>query len=161
MLKNVDPLLNADVLYALRAMGHGDEIVICDANFPADAIARQTVFGRLLRIDGVDAPRAVKAVLSVLPLDTFVPKPALRMEVVGDPATLPAVQREAQAEVDQAEGRDLPFASIERHDFYARARQAYCVIATGETRGYGCFLFKKGVQLAPDAPRGPQGDQAE
>lgn len=153
VLKHLDPLLNADILYALRAMGHGDEVVICDANFPADSVARQTAFGRLLRIDGVDAPRAVRAVLSVLPLDSFVPDPALRMEVVGDPERLPAVQREAQAEVDRAEGRALPFAPLERHAFYDRARQAYCVIATGEARGYGCFVFKKGVLLAADEPR--------
>ncbi|MFC0401153.1 RbsD/FucU family protein [Paraburkholderia rhizosphaerae] len=153
MLKNVDPLLNADVLYALRAMGHGDELIICDANFPADSVARATVLGKLLRIDGADAPRAVRAVLSVLPLDTFVDDPALRMEVVGEPNTIPAVQREAQAEVDSAEGRNVPFHSIERFAFYERARKAYCVIATGEQRGYGCFVFKKGVMLAPDAPR--------
>lgn len=153
MLKHIDPLLNADILYALRAMGHGDEVVVCDANFPADAVARQTVLGRLLRIDGVDAPRAVRAILSVLALDSFVPDPALRMEVVGDPDALPAVQREAQTEVDRAEGRAVPFAPVERHAFYARARAAYCVIATGESRGYGCFVFKKGVMLAPDAPR--------
>jgi L-fucose mutarotase len=153
MLKNLDPLLNADVLHALRAMGHGDELVVCDANFPADSVARATVLGNLLRIDGADAPRAVRAILSVLPLDTFVEAPAMRMEVVGEPNTIPAVQREAQAEVDAAEGRSVPFAPIERHAFYARARKAYCVIASGEARGYGCFIFTKGVLLAPDTPR--------
>lgn len=152
MLKNLDPLLNADILYALRAMGHGDEVVICDANFPAESVARSTVLGKLLRMDGVDAARAVRAVLSVLPLDTFVESPAMRMEVVGDAQALPNVQRETQIEVDQAEARAVPLAPIERHAFYARARQAYCVIATGETRGYGCFVFTKGVLLAPDAP---------
>lgn len=152
MLKNLDPLLCADVLHALAAMGHGDEVVICDANFPADSVARATVLGKLLRLDGVDSARAIRAVLSVLPLDTFVDDPALRMEVVGEPNTIPAVQREAQAEVNAAEGRDVPFASIERFAFYERARKAYCVIATGEQRGYGCFVFKKGVLLAPDAP---------
>jgi L-fucose mutarotase len=152
MLKNIDPLLNADILHALAAMGHGDEVVICDANFPADSVARQTVRGQLLRMDGVSAPRAVRAVLSVLPLDTFVDDPASRMEVVGDASALPAVQREAQREIDDAEGRSVPFASVERFAFYERAKQAYCVIATGELRGYGCFIFKKGVQLAPDAP---------
>ncbi|GAB2894076.1 RbsD/FucU family protein [Paraburkholderia jirisanensis] len=156
MLKNLDPLLNADVLHALRAMGHGDELIICDANFPADSVARATVLGKLLRIDGADAARAIRAVLSVLPLDTFVDDPALRMEVVGEPNTIPAVQREAQAEVNAAEGRDLPFHSIERFAFYERARNAYCVIATGEQRGYGCFVFKKGVLLAPDAPKDAQ-----
>lgn len=152
MLKNLDPLLNADVLYALRAMGHGDEVVICDANFPGDSVAHETVLGKLLRFDGADAASAVRAVLSVMPLDSFVDDPALRMEVVGEPNTIPAVQREAQAEVNAAEGRDVPFASIERFAFYERAKQAYCVIATGEQRGYGCFVFKKGVLLAPDAP---------
>ncbi len=152
MLKNIDPLLNADILHALRAMGHGDEVVICDANFPADSVARKTALGRVLRLDGVDAPRAIRAVLSVLPLDSFVDSPAERMEVVGAAATLPAVQREAQSEVDAAEGRSTPFAPVERFAFYERAKQAYCVIATGETRGYGCFIFKKGVFLAPDMP---------
>jgi L-fucose mutarotase len=152
VLKNLDPLLSADVLHALASMGHGDEVVICDANFPADSVARATVLGKLLRLDGVDSARAIRAVLSVLPLDTFVDDPALRMEVVGEPNTIPAVQREAQAEVNAAEGRDVPFASIERFAFYERARKAYCVIATGEQRGYGCFVFKKGVLLAPDAP---------
>jgi L-fucose mutarotase len=151
MLKNLDPLLNADVLQALRAMGHGDEVVICDANFPGDSVARATVLGKLLRLDA-DAARAVRAVLSVLPLDSFVDDPASRMEVVGEPNTIPAVQREAQAEVNAAEGRDVPFASIERFAFYERAKLAYCVIATGEQRGYGCFVFKKGVLLAADAP---------
>jgi L-fucose mutarotase/ribose pyranase (RbsD/FucU family) len=70
MLKSIDPLLNADVLYALRAMGHGDDLVICDTNFPADAVARETVLGRLLRIDNVTAARAARAILSVLPLDS-------------------------------------------------------------------------------------------
>jgi L-fucose mutarotase len=151
MLKNIDPLLNADILHALCAMGHGDEVVICDANFPADSVARRTVRGEVLRMDGVNAPRAVRAVLSVLPLDTFVDDPASRMEVVGDASALPAVQREAQREVDDAEGRSVPFASVERFAFYERAKRAYCVIATGEARGYGCFIFTKGVQLAPDA----------
>jgi L-fucose mutarotase len=151
MLKNIDPLLNADILHALCAMGHGDEVVICDANFPADSVARRTVRGKALRMDGVNAPRAVRAVLSVLPLDTFVDDPASRMEVVGDASALPAVQREAQREVDDAEGRSVPFASVERFAFYERAKRAYCVIATGEARGYGCFIFTKGVQLAPDA----------
>lgn len=152
MLKNIDPLLNADILHALCAMGHGDEVVICDANFPADSVARQTVLGKLLRIDGASSPRAIRAVLSVLPLDSFVDHPAERMEVVGDASALPVVQREAQREVDDAEGRDTPFASIERFAFYERAKKAYCVIATGEARGYGCFIFKKGVELAADAP---------
>ncbi len=149
MLKGLDPLLNADVLAALRAMGHGDELVVSDANFPADAIARQTAVGRVLRIDGVDTPRAVRAILSVLPLDSFVDSPAIRMEVVDAPEQLLPVHVEVQAEIERAEGKSLPVAGIERMAFYERARQAYCVIATGERRFYGCFIFKKGVIPPP------------
>jgi len=149
MLKTIDPKLNADVLYALRAMGHGDRLVICDTNFPADSVARQTVLGRLLRIDNVSAARAVAAVLSVLPLDTFVDDAAIRMEIVDKPEEVPAVQQEVQAAIDRAEGKSRPLVGIERHAFYAQAKTAYCVIATGERRFYGCFLFTKGV-LPPD-----------
>jgi L-fucose mutarotase len=145
LLKGIDPLLNADVLQALRAMGHGDDVVLCDTNFPADSVARATVLGRLLRIENVTAPRAARAVLSVMPLDSFVDAPALRMEVVGKPGELPEVQREMQAEVDRAEGRSWPMGSIERFAFYEQAKHAYAVIVTGERRFYGCFLFKKGV----------------
>ncbi|BCP51572.1 RbsD or FucU transporter [Kaistia sp. 32K] len=145
MLKSIDPLLNADVLYALRAMGHGDDLVICDTNFPADSVARQTVLGELLRIDNVTAAEAARAILSVLPLDSFVDQPALRMEIVGSPDQLPDVQNEVQAEIDAAEGRSWPMGSVERFEFYERAKNAYCVIQTGERRFYGCFILKKGV----------------
>lgn len=150
MLKAIDPILNADVLYALRAMGHGDDLIICDTNFPADSVARQTVFGELLRVDNVTAGRAAKAILSVFPLDAFVEKPALRMEIVDKPNEVPPVQAEVQKEIDAAEGRAWPMGSIERFAFYDLAKKAYCVIQTGERRFYGCFAFKKGV-IPPDA----------
>ena len=149
MLKSIDPLLNADVLYALRAMGHGDDLVIADTNFPSDSVARQTVLGRVLRIDA-SAARAAKAILSVMPLDSFVEFPALRMEIVGKPDDVPPVQAEVQKEIDAAEGKHLPMGSIERFAFYDAAKKAYCVIQTGERRFYGCFVFKKGV-IPPDA----------
>ncbi|MGY3239559.1 MULTISPECIES: RbsD/FucU family protein [unclassified Bradyrhizobium] len=150
MLKGINPLLNADVLYALRAMGHGDRLVVCDTNFPADSIARQTVFGELLRIDNVSTAKAIEAILSVMPLDTFVEDAAIRMEIVGQPQEVPPVQREVQSAIDRAEGRSWPLVGVERHAFYEKAKAAYCVIATGERRFYGCFLFSKGV-IAPDA----------
>ncbi|SFH70637.1 RbsD/FucU family protein [Bradyrhizobium sp. Gha] len=150
MLKGINPLLNADVLYALRAMGHGDRLVVCDTNFPADSIARQTVFGELLRIDNVSPAKAIEAILSVMPLDTFVEDAAIRMEIVGQPQEVPPVQREVQSAIDRAEGRSWPLVGVERHAFYEKAKAAYCVIATGERRFYGCFLFSKGV-IAPDA----------
>ena len=128
---------------------HGDDLVICDTNFPADSTARQTVLGKLLRIDNVSAARAARAILSVLPLDSFVPHPALRMEIAGKPEEIPPVQLEVQQEIDRAEGKSSPLGSIERFAFYDLAKRAYCVIQTGERRFYGCFVFKKGV-IAPD-----------
>lgn len=149
MLKNIDPLLNADILAALRAMGHGDYLVICDANFPADSIARQSRLGRLLRMDAADSTQAARAVLSVMPLDSYIDNAAERMEVIGSPDELPEVQREVQQIVDAAEGKSWPLRSVERFAFYERARGAYAVIVTGERRFYGCFIFTKGV-IAPD-----------
>ena len=150
MLKGLDHRLNADVLYVLRAMGHGDTLVVADTNFPSDSIARATVYGDLLRMENLTAAQAVEAVLSVLPIDTFVDDFAGRMEVVGAPSEVPPVQAEVQAAIDAAEGRPRPMVSIERFDFYDRARDAYAVIQTGERRFYGCFVFRKGV-IPPDA----------
>jgi L-fucose mutarotase len=144
LLKNLDPLLNADVLHALRAMGHGDYLVLSDTNFPSDSVARKTVLGKLLRIDA-SCPRAARAILSVMPLDTFVDHAVFRMEVVGNPKDIQPVQKEVQAEIDKAEGKSWPMGSIERMAFYEVAKKAYCVITTAETRFYGCFVFTKGV----------------
>lgn len=149
MLKGIDPLLNADVLQALRAMGHGDDLIICDTNFPAESVARQTALGRLLRIDA-PAAAVVKAVLSLYPLDTFVDDAAARMQIVGKPDEIPPVQQEVQKEIDKAEGKAWPMISVERYAFYERAKKAYCVIQTGERRFYGCFAFRKGV-IPPEA----------
>lgn len=152
MLKHIDPLLNADLLHALRSMGHGDDIVVCDTNFPADSVARQTVYGKLLRIDA-DAGRAVRALLSIMPLDSFVEHPANRMEVSGKPKELLDVHKDVQAEIDRAEGKPWPMGSIERFAFYEAAKKSYCVLQTHERRFYGCFIFKMGV-IAPDAKLG-------
>lgn len=145
MLKGMDPRLNAEVLYALAAMGHGDTVVITDTNFPADAIAQHSQVGSLLRIGNVTAGQAVEAVLSVLPLDTFVDDFAARMEIVGEPDTVPPVQEEVQVAIDTAEGEPRPMVSIERFAFYEAAKEAYAVIQTGERRFYGCFILRKGV----------------
>lgn len=145
MLKGIDHRLNAEVLGALRAMGHGDMLIVADTNFPADAVARATVTGKLLRMENLSSTEAVQAILSVLPLDTFVDDFAARMEVVGDPVTRPAVQTEVQAEIDRAEGKSRPMVGVERFAFYDLARRSYAVIQTGERRFYGCFMFRKGV----------------
>lgn len=145
MLKGLDPRLNAEVLYALRAMGHGDVLIVADTNFPSDSVARETVLGDLLRMDNLSAAEAVEALLSVMPLDTFVDDFAGRMEIVDDPNTVPPVQEEVQKAIDHAEGEHRPMVSIERFAFYDLAREAYAVIQTGERRFYGCFMLRKGV----------------
>jgi len=145
MLKTIDPLIDAEVLHALAAMGHGDMLVVADRNFPAASVARHTHVGRPLRMGGVPVERVVVAILSLMPLDSFVPDAAIRMEVVGDPAAIPDPQRAVQGAIDAAEGRPWPLVGLERHAFYARARQAFCVVHTDEDRPYGCFIFTKGV----------------
>jgi L-fucose mutarotase len=143
MLKDIDPLLIPELLAVLAEMGHGDELVLCDANFPAEAIARSTTHRRPVRLAGADAPAAARAILSLLPLD--VDSPARRMEVSGDPESLPAVQHEVQAAVDAALGRPSSMSPVERFAFYDASRRAYVVVATGERRLWGCFVFTKGV----------------
>jgi L-fucose mutarotase len=150
LLKGLDPILNADVLHALKSMGHGDDLILADMNFPADSIARHSLYGRLLKLENVTAGRAAQAILSLMPLDSFAPQSALRMEIVDMPEEVPPVQREVQAAINAAEGRPWPMGSIERFAFYEAARRSYCVIQTGERRFYGCFILKKGV-LPPDA----------
>ena len=150
MLKGIDPRLNAEVLHVLRAMGHGDVLILADTNFPSDSVARATVTGRLLRMDNLTAAEATQAILSVTPLDTFVDDFAGRMEIVGKPQEIPPVQAEVQAMIDAAEGRARPMISVERYAFYDLARGSYAVIQTGERRFYGCFMFRKGV-ISPDA----------
>lgn len=150
MLKGIDPRLNAEVLGTLRAMGHGDMLIIADTNFPSDSVARATVTGKLLRMDNLTAAEAVNAILSVLPLDHAVPDFAGRMEISGSPEEIPPVQAEVQAEIDAAEGRVRTMVGIERFAFYDVARSAYAVVQTGERRFWGCFMFRKGV-IPPDA----------
>jgi L-fucose mutarotase len=140
MLKGIDPLLVPELLHALAAMGHGDELAVVDANFPAASVAR-----RLVRLDGVPAPRVLQAILSLLPLDTFTDAPAAVMAVVGDPAAVPPPVREFQPIVDAAAGRPVRLVAIERFAFYERARAAFAVVATGDTRAYGNILVTKGV----------------
>jgi L-fucose mutarotase len=142
MLKNLSRLHSPELLHTLASMGHGDDIAIVDAHFPAVSMAQ-----RILRLDGVDAPAALKACLQLIPLDTFVDDPALRMEVVGNPNEIPEVQSEFQKIIDQEEGKHVPLAKIERYAFYERAKKAFAILATGELRPYGCVLIKKGVVL--------------
>ena len=145
MLKGLDPLLDAELLYLLAAMGHGDDLALVDRNFPADSVARATVSGRLVRQDGVDTTAMARAILSLFPLDSFVEAPVRRMEVVGEPDSLLEVHQDMQKVANQAEGREVTMISLERFAFYEAAKGAYAVVATAEARPYGCFILKKGV----------------
>ena len=140
MLKNIHPLLNADLLYVLQSMGHGNRLALVDHNYPAASTAE-----RLVRLDGANVIEGAQAILSVFPVDDFVEPAAFRMQVVGAPDEVPPVQAEFQACLDAAEGRAVGVAGIERFAFYQQAREAYAVVATSETRPYGCFLLVKGV----------------
>ena len=146
MLKNMDPLLGPDLLATLRAMGHGDEIVIVDANYPASSSGR-----KVIRLDGVSATRAAKAILSVLPLDDFVADCAWHMQVVDDPqADMPIFADFRQILQNQA---GVTLAGLERFAFYEKARMAFALVVTGEDRLYGNLILKKGV-IRPTTPSG-------
>ena len=145
MLKGIDPLLGPELLATLRPMGHGDEIAIVDANFPAHALN-----ARVIRLDGVSVTRALNAVLSVMPLDDFIPHAAWRMAVVNNPAQELPIFEEFRHTIARHAGPEVRLAVLERFAFYERTRQAFAVISTGETRLYGNLLLKKGV-IPPSA----------
>ena len=140
MLKNIDPLLNADLLHALRQMGHGDEIAIVDANFPAYSQGP-----RVVPLHGVDAVAALDAILSVVPLDDFTPDSCWRMQVVGAPNEEQPIFDEFRKIIAAREGPKFKLASLERYAFYGRARDCFAVVATGERRLYGNIILKKGI----------------
>ena len=140
MLKTLDPLLGADLLYLLASMGHGDEIAVVDANFPAAACAR-----RLVRMDGCAAAPLVQAVLSILPIDHFVEAPLATMAVVGSPDEVPDIVREFQTAAEQAEGRALRAESLPRESFYARAREAFADQADRRDAQYGNVQLRKAL----------------
>lgn len=137
MLKLIDPLLTGDLLAILADMGHGDDIALVDANFPA--VAAET---RLVQLPGTTAPAVLRAILSLLPLDDFVEAPAGVMAAPGD---RPAIYDEFDTLLAHAEGRPIEVESIDRFAFYDRTRAAFAVVATGERRLYGNVILKKGV----------------
>jgi len=145
MLKGIDRAVSAELMFVLMSMGHGDDLLICDVNHPAASIAKATTHGRLVDMAGCDLPRAAEAILSLMPLDTFVPAPVFRMEVVGDPGRIMPVHEAIQAVVDRAEGRAVAVEPLERFAFYAAARGAYAVVRTSDPGPYGCFILRKGV----------------
>ncbi|MHB1200289.1 MAG: RbsD/FucU family protein [Polaromonas sp.] len=142
MLKNLPSLLTPDALHALASMGHGDDVAIVDANFPAARVARQGG-ARLVQLAGANAAQALKAVLQVLPLDKFVPEAAWTMQVVGDASAVP--EPVAGFAVALLQAGEQPAVTLERFDFYKRAQSAFVILCTGEQRKYGNILLRKGV----------------
>jgi len=128
----------------MRSMGHGDKLVLCDANYPAVSKSK-----RVVRLDGVDIPQATKAILSVFPLDSFIPNPVSRMEIDGKPDEINEVQQELIEIVKKISGPSWNVDSIERQQFYQEAENAFVTVVTGESRPYGCCMFTKGV-IKPD-----------
>ena len=143
MLKLIPPILGPDLLGILRAMGHGDEIAIADANYPADAAGPA-----LVRLDGISATDVLDAVLTLLPLDDFVDNAVFVMQTVGDASRREPVV-EAFDKIVQHHEPKMSVAALERFAFYDRVKQGYAIVQTGERRLYGNILLKKGI-IRPD-----------
>ena len=141
MLKGVPKAISPDLMHALMSMGHGDEIVLADGNFPAASNAQ-----RLIRADGLDVCTLLEAVMRFFPLDdAFAHEYAVVMAVVDSAAPEPPIWERFRHIIDAAEAKALKLTPIERHAFYERSRQAYAVVATSETALYANLILKKGV----------------
>jgi L-fucose mutarotase len=150
MLKGIDQRLSAEIVHVLMLMGHGDDLVICDVNHPAATIAAETTYGKLIDMPGCDILTATRAILSLMPLDTFVPAPVSRMQVVGDPAKILPIFNAMQVLCTEMDARPITLNPLDRFDFYASAKDAFAIIRTSDSGPYGCFILKKGVvNLAP------------
>jgi L-fucose mutarotase len=150
MLKGINQRLSAEIVHVLMLMGHGDDLVICDVNHPAATIAAETTYGKLIDMAGCDIPTGAAAILSLMPLDTFVPAPVARMQVVGNPGGVVPIFARMQAVVDHAEGRSVTIEPLERFAFYEAAKRSFAIIRTADSGPYGCFILKKGVVDLPE-----------
>ena len=149
MLKGIDQRLSAEIVHVLMLMGHGDDLVICDVNHPAATIAKDTTYGKLVDMPGCNLLAAAEAILSLMPLDTFVAAPVARMQVVGDADNVLPLFTLVQATCTRIEGRDIALNPLERFDFYATAKRSFAIIRTSDSGPYGCFILKKGVINLP------------
>jgi L-fucose mutarotase len=145
MLRGIDPKISAELLHVLMLMGHGDDLVICDINHPAVSIAKHTTYGKLVDLPGCGIPEATRAILKLMPLDTFVDEPVMRMRVVGNPDGAVPIFAKMQQVIDEAEARPIKVGSYERFDFYAAAKKSFAIIRTSDSGPYGCFILRKGV----------------
>ncbi len=151
MLKGIDQRLSAEIVHVLMLMGHGDDLVICDVNHPAVTIAKETTYGALVDMSGCNLLTAAEAILSLMPLDTFVSAPVARMQVVGDAGKVLPLFADMQATCSRIEEREIALEPLERFEFYDRAKNAFAIIRTSDSGPYGCFILKKGViDLAPN-----------
>ena len=148
MLIKIDPILSPELLFTLRTMGHGDKLVLADANFPANSMNKNVI-----RLDGVNIKDAAKAVLSVFPLDSFIVSQggtaANRMEVDENPNELTETHKEFIKVVKDISGESWKVGSIERQSFYTEAKKSYAIVTTTDARPFGCFILTKGV-IKPD-----------
>jgi L-fucose mutarotase len=149
MLKRIPAFMDADLLWVLAAMGHGDQLVVVDRNFPAQSVARQTRSGRLVTVGGMDAVGTIRGILELFPLDSFVPAPVAWMEPVDQPGVILPVHADVLEVCRQADGRDVGYRLIERNAFYEAARTCFAVVQNSEARPYGCFILTKGVVFDP------------
>jgi len=147
MLKGIHPLLTADLLHAMHAMGHGDELAIVDANFPAAGLAQ-----RLIELPGTSSAEVLVAVLTLLPVDAHATPAAFTMHAGGDAESIPAPVAEFAAVFTAHDLADCEIGQLERHAFYERARRAFVVVRTGELRRFGNLLLVKGVINTSVAP---------
>ena len=148
MLIKIDPILSPELLFTLRTMGHGDKLVLADANFPANSMNKNVI-----RLDGVNIKDAAKAILSVFPLDSFIVSQggtaANRMEVDDNPKELTETHKEFIQAVKDVSGESWKVGSIERQSFYTEAKKSYAIVTTTDARPFGCFILTKGV-IKPD-----------
>ena len=146
MLKKVSKLLTGDMLKVLCDMGHGDEIVIADANFPAETVAR-----RLIRVPGIDAVSLCEAIMDVFPPDTYSQYPAALMDLTDSDKekgmSVPEIWAEYEGILSGVSGKQVEIELMERYAFYERAKNAFAVIHTGEEKQYGNLILVKGVIL--------------
>ena len=146
MLRGINPILAPDLLWNLAAMGHGDDIVIADANFPGESMGE-----RIVRLDGISATKVLEAVLNIMPLDDFVTDSARTMEVTGNAKETPLIVSEFQEIINKVADSDTKIVPVERFAFYEVAKKAFVIVQTGELRLYGNIILKKGVVKLTDS----------
>ncbi len=145
MLIGIDANMTPDLLDCLMRMGHGDEIVVADANFPAASTAARTHWGEVIHMPAMDAPAVIRLITGIMPLDGFTDACALRMQIDDAPEEMGEVHQQAFDILNAAKPEGAALGSIERQDFYARANRAFAVVACPDRRPYGCFILRKGV----------------